>query len=105
MNDLRPYIRTRKDELNRFLKKSVVYQIPCKDCDVTCIRQTKKQLNIRIQEHKKDINKSSTLSVISAHRLDYNKNMDWEGVKIIDRESSYQKNLSRRYILKDKKWS
>lgn len=45
-------------------------------------------------EHCSDINKKSGLpSVISLHRLDLNHDFDWDGVRILDRERSYEKRL------------
>ena len=42
------------------------------DCDSTYVRQTKRKLKTRIDEHQSDIKRNSTLSVISDHIVNYN---------------------------------
>jgi len=52
----------------------------------------RKDLKTRINEHFKDINKTSgTLSVVSDHRLSNKHEFDWNGVCILDKEPSWQK--------------
>ncbi|KYM97515.1 hypothetical protein ALC62_11809, partial [Cyphomyrmex costatus] len=56
--------------------------------------QTKRQLKIRVHEHVSDINKKvKSPPVISNHRIEKNHNFDWENVKILDVEPSYNKRL------------
>jgi len=63
-----------------------VYKLYCKNCDVSYI-QTKRRLNIRILEHKKDINKkTANHSVITEHRLEFGHEFDWDNPKIVDKE-------------------
>jgi len=50
-------IRTQKDFLPTGLNKNVVYKLSCKNCNVAYVGQTKRKLNTRISEHRKDINK------------------------------------------------
>ena len=58
------------------------------------VGQTKRQLRIRINEHKTDIKKSNgNLSVISLHRLECNHEFDWEGTRSVDKEMIYKKKL------------
>ncbi|KYM80408.1 hypothetical protein ALC53_09147 [Atta colombica] len=71
--------KTREDnnseDINKtFMKnsKNVVYKVPCKDCDATYVGQTKRKLNTRINKHKSQLRK--------------NNGIDWENVKVIDRE-------------------
>jgi len=76
------------------MNKNVVYKLACKNCDVEYIRQTKRKLNIRIAEHKRDINKkTSSHSVITEHRIEFDYDFDWENLKILDIEKHYQKRL------------
>jgi len=51
----------------------------------------KRSLKTRINEHFKDINKTSGISIISDHRLNNRHEFDWSEVSILDRESSWQK--------------
>jgi len=72
----------------------VVYKITCHDCDASYVGQTKRQLRTRIKEHVSDINKKNgSPSVISEHRLNFNHEVEWENIKIMDNEQSYQKRI------------
>lgn len=58
------------------------------------MRQTKRQLETKVKEYKriKDINKkSSSLSVISEHRMNEQYEFDWDNVHILNNEASYVK--------------
>jgi len=58
-NKLDRIIKSQKDCLPLSYNKSVVYKLLCKDCDSTYVGQTKRKLNTRITEHKRDINKKN----------------------------------------------
>jgi len=73
-NALKRFIIRGKDKIDFMSKNDVVYKIGCLDCDGTYVGQTKRQLRIRIKEHRSDINKkNSSLSVISNHTIDSKK--------------------------------
>jgi hypothetical protein len=93
-NKLNSFIKTNKDPLLDSQKSNVVYRIPCLDCNVTYVGQTKRQLNTRLKEHKQNINKNlNSLSVVSEHRLKTGYNFDWNNTKILDTEINYNKRL------------
>jgi len=63
-------VEAQKDYLPIGMNKNVEYKLACKNCDVAYVGQTKRKLNTRIAEHKKDINKkTSNHSVITEHRI------------------------------------
>jgi len=63
------------------------------------VRQTKRKLNTRVSEHKKDINKTTpNHSVIINHRLQFNHDFDWDNPKILDKEKYYYKRLISEMI-------
>ncbi|EZA55670.1 hypothetical protein X777_04179 [Ooceraea biroi] len=73
---------------------NVVYKISCGDCDGSYVGQTKRRLSTRIKVHKNDINKKSgSPSVISAQKLDFGHEFEWDEVQILDEEKSYKKRL------------
>jgi len=99
LNKLDRIIKAKKDCLPLNYNKDIVYKISCKDCDSTYVGQTKRKLNTRLLEHKKDINKKNgKLSVISEHRLGNNHEFDWDNPKILDREKFYYKRLISEMI-------
>jgi len=74
--------------------QGVVYKISCHDCEASYIGQTKRQLRTRIKEHDSDFRKKNgSPSVISEHRRNFNHDFEWDNIKIIDNERSYQKRL------------
>jgi len=87
-------IKAQKDKLPLGHNKNVVYKLKCKNCDVTYVGQTKRKLNTRVMEHKKDINKKSgNYSVITEHKLESNHDFEWENPVILDREKQYYRRL------------
>jgi len=54
----------------------VIYKISCKNCDISYVGQTKRQLKTRL--HVSDINKKSkSPSMISNQRIEENHNFKW----------------------------
>jgi len=62
-------------------------------CEATYVGQTKRQLRIKLKEHKNNLKQDqSKYSVISEHNIiEYNHSFDWDNTKIIDRESNFDK--------------
>ena len=97
-NSLNQFIQTQKDKIEEHSHNNVVYKISCQNCNATYVGQTKRQLKTRLHEHKNDIKKSSSPSVISAHRINFDHQFDWQRTKILDKESSYGKRLTSEMI-------
>jgi len=84
-------------DTDHIFKNNVIYKIGCKNCDATYIGQTKKQLRIRIKEHKNNIKQDqSKHSVISEHII--NHSFDWDNAKILDCESKFYKRITSEMI-------
>jgi len=97
-------IKAQKDSLPIGHNKIVVYKLCCKNCNISYIGQIKRRLNIRILEHKKDINKKpANHSVIIEHRLDFKHEFDWDNPKIIDKEKQYYRRLISKINIKSQK--
>jgi hypothetical protein len=65
---LNKFITTEKDHIDRLSCNDVVYKINCKDCESSYVGQMKRQLKTRVSEHRADITKSISPSVISIYR-------------------------------------
>jgi len=92
-------IKAQKDTLPIGFNKNVVYKLNCKNCDVSYVGQTKRRLNTRASEHKKDINKkTSNHSVITEHRIEFNHEFEWENPIILDKEKQYYRRLISEMI-------
>jgi len=98
LHKLNRIVKAQKDHLPIEMNKNVVYKLACKNCDVAYVGQTKRKLNTRISEHKKDIKKTSNHSVITEHRIAFDHHFDWENPKILDIEEHYQKRLISEMI-------
>jgi len=52
-----------------------------------------KDLHSKVHEYSYDINKKTGFPSISGHCIKFNHNFDWEKIKILDTELSYNKRL------------
>ena len=93
-----------KDKVEFEKRCGVVYKVPCRSCDATYIGESGRQLGTRIKEHKSEAEvaskkaftrKQRKLSVskkkrsaITDHVSTKNHIIDWDGVRIIDREDN-----------------
>jgi len=98
-NTLHKFIKRGKDKINLTSQSECVYKIKCQNCENSYVGQTKRQLGTRLKEHMTDIKKKSgLLSVVSKHRLEFNHEMDWNGIVILDKEPSYTKRIISKMI-------
>ncbi len=104
-----------KDKMEAEEQGELVYQIPCKNCPSTYTGETGRLFKTRLEEHKKDVEnvpqeqytrgeKKRSLSVmnkstITDHTTQENHVIDWEGAKVVDRESH-----KRRRHVKEAIW-
>lgn len=103
-NSLGRFIKTGKDKIDNFCRSNVVYRLNCLECDASYVGQTKRQLNTRLKEHRSNINRAVSPSVVSTHRLNLNHEFDWDNVEILDEESKIHKRIVSEmiYIKKQK---
>ena len=92
-----------KDKLQPDQKAEVVYQILCQQCDKSYIGETGRTLQERLTEHKRDMRLNTKEAFTRSHRKqsegEFNKSaltdhcnkdnhmINWEQVKILQRES------------------
>jgi len=92
------FVKVHKNKTEHSHRHNVVYKINCHDCNVSYVRQTKRQLRTRAKEHHNNMKSDkSKHSVISEHMLNCNHSFDWNNVNILDSEPNYNKRL-RCYI-------
>ena len=81
-----------KDKTETEDQSGVVYQLKCKDCSATYIGESGRKLEKRLSEHKSSA--ASSKSAVREHVVrSRGHEIDWTGVKVLERES---KELSRR---------
>ena len=99
-----------KDKVENLDKCGVVYHLECHSCPQVYIGETGRKLSIREKEHREETDKvtsrrktrstsisedtSEFKSAISEHCRKYNHIMNWDSLKVIDRED----NKYRRWI-------
>ena len=66
-NTLRQSLVNVKNRLPEEKKRSVVYQVPCKGCDQVYIGETKRNLNIRLAEHRQAVRRGDDKNGIAVH--------------------------------------
>jgi len=85
--------RVHKDRTEQTHIKNMVYRIHCKDCDVSYVGQTRRQLRTKVKEHRNNI-KLEEHSVVLKHMLSCNHSFDWNHrYRILDTEPNYNKRL------------
>lgn len=80
-----------KDKLDTTSKSGLVYQYQC-ECGMVYVGETGRTLKTREADHKRAIRTGNAEhSGISKHVLETGHSIDWDGVKILDRESNWTK--------------
>lgn len=99
LNRLNNFIKVWKDKNKKGERNNVIYKINCIDCDVSYVGQTKRQLGTRLTEHRYNVRLDpSKHSVVSEHIIQFNHSFDWENVRVLDTEFSFQKRLTSEMI-------
>ena len=80
------------------LMQSGVYSITCGDCSAEIIRQSGRNLSIRLAEHKKNLN----TSCVGKHLKNTKYNPDSLKVKLLHQEKNYNKRLILEQLEIDK---
>lgn len=72
-----------------------VYQVPCRDCNLSYVGETGRSLKSRISEHKRDIRLGNLSSALVIHIAKSDHNFDFDSVKIL--KYIHNKNLRQIY--------
>ncbi|EFN60436.1 hypothetical protein EAG_05712, partial [Camponotus floridanus] len=100
LNKLNTIIKAHKDVIPKDSNKNVVYKIECGNCDVFYVGQTGRRRSSQ-DEHKKHMNRVRTNKLISCnsiHMLNFDHEFKWDEIKILDKESFYNKRLISEMI-------
>ena len=98
LNKLNSLIKRYKDILPREKRKNV-YKISCKSCDASYVGQTERKLKTRLAELRNHINwNSNNQSVITEHRIEFERDFDWENVAILNEERFLNNCLISEYL-------
>ena len=84
-NTLRSLLVAPKDKTSPLKCSGTIYQLSCKDCSSTYVGESGRPLGARIKEHQRT---SSVHSPVQEHSK-AGHHIDWDNVKILDKESDW----------------
>ncbi|VDQ06096.1 unnamed protein product [Trichobilharzia regenti] len=104
-NILRSLLVKIKDKIEQENQQNCVYQINCGDCNAVYVRETSRQVNIRLKEHKqcpKVVPKTSAVlkklennSAIALHLIETGHKIDFDKTKVLQKGfCSYKERLN-----------
>ena len=82
MRTLRQPLMKLKDCIPEEKKRSVVYEVPCKDCGKTYIGETKRTLKVRLSEHKQAVKRGDPKNGIAVHAHESHHSIDWNDARV-----------------------
>ena len=71
-------VKTPRPEMK---KKNVIYEIPCKDCNMSYIGETGRSLQKRMTEHKAAVRRGDQKNGVAVHVQKYDHRVDWEAAR------------------------
>ena len=98
-NTLRQSLVHVKKRLPEEKKRSVVYQVPYKGCDQVYIGETRRNLKIRLAEHRQAVRQVDDKNRIAVHVQTCNHSIDWEGARVEQVITNYWKRRTAEAIL------
>ena len=81
-NKLRQSLMQVKSAIDEEMKKGVVYEVPCSECEMVYIGETGRNLKERIREHKYAVKKGNLNNGIAAHVWQHKHEIDWDSAKV-----------------------
>ena len=60
----------------------MVCEVPCKECHLTYIGETKRTLKVRLGEHKQVVKRGAPKNGIAVHAHESNHMIDWDGARV-----------------------
>ena len=80
-----------KDKVPEHLQKGVVYSVPCYDCNSVYIGETLRNLETRLQEHRRHTEKCDhQRSAVAEHSVFEDHRINWDGARVLDREQAWR---------------
>ena len=88
-NTIRTHVVSNRDRCK--LGDIGVYLIPCKDCNRRYVGETGRNLEVRLEEHKRACRLGLTNSMVAKHTLEIDHRINWKESSIIYRSGSIGK--------------
>ena len=71
-------------------RRGAVYKIKCCDCQATYICETGRNLNVRLNEHKRGTRSGDINNHIAEHHLKTNNRIDWDSAECVTYSTDYR---------------
>ena len=89
---LRKLLVRPKDPVLPTSLNSVVYRIPCKDCEHAYVSQSGRSLSCRVKEHQRAVRNGDTnASALAEHAWKENHNIDWQNAEVLEANQQFWK--------------
>ena len=98
MKTLRQTLMNVKNCIPAERKREVVYEVPCKECHLSYIGETKRTLRVRIGEHKQAVKRGGPRNGIAVHTHQSQRAINWDGAKVKRTVSGYWKRRTTEAI-------
>jgi len=98
-----------KDRVRLEKRSSVIYRIPCENCDSVYIGETMQYLGQRIRQHKNDVSSKNEKTALGQHAFNFFHNFNFNSTAVLANENHNISLKSGRFvkcmveIIKDKK--
>ena len=91
-----------KDPILKEDRNNAVYQLNCKDCEAVCVGETKRTLNIRVEEHITAIKSASKRNHTAEHCSEHKKVVDFDQWNILQITKYVETNTTRKQSKENK---
>ena len=88
-NTLRRMLMQVKDRTPMGNKKEIVYEVPCHDCEMKYIGETKRSMKKRVAEHRYAVKKEDVQNGIAVHVQRFHHSINWESARVCASASGY----------------
>ena len=78
-----------KNKISDEKKTSVVYKVPCHDCNQVYVGETSGTIKIRLAEHKQAVSRFGENNGIAVHVHQQDHHVDWDNARIVENEQLY----------------
>ena len=95
---LRQTLMNVKNRIPEERKREVVYEVPCKECHLSYIGETKRNLRVRIGEHKQAVKRGDPRNGIAVYAHQSQHAINWDGAKVKRSVSGYWKRRTTEAI-------
>ena len=72
-----------------------VYKIPCKDCNKLYFGETGRSFDVRLTEHRRDVQNCNVSNAAFIHKIDNDHRIDWNSAKLLFKSNNY---FTRRIV-------